>query len=227
MSHFSVAVFSHTADEIDQLLEPFDECVEAGSPYAEFEEDLNGDLDENTGKRGYWHNPNAAYDYYVLGGRWRGLLKLREGATGERAAFDKYDAAFEYPAGRCDQARVADCDFSRDEAIYQLALRRWEILVEGAEPTDDEKKSILFLYKPEYYVNRYGSKERFAELQSCFLPYAFVSADGEWHGQGRMGWFGCDDATSESIAAFEKAFAEYLEKAKEENLMISIVDMHI
>ena len=40
-------------------------------------------------------------------------------------------------------------------------------------------------------------------------------------------WFGCDDATCESIAAFEKAFAEYLEIAKEENLMISIVDTHI
>jgi len=34
MSHFNVAVFSHTPDEVDVLLEPFNEQVGFGSPYA-------------------------------------------------------------------------------------------------------------------------------------------------------------------------------------------------
>ena len=39
MSHFNVAVFSHTPDEVDTLLAPFIEQVEPYSPYAVFEED--------------------------------------------------------------------------------------------------------------------------------------------------------------------------------------------
>ena len=39
MSHFNVAVFSHTPDEVDALLAPFIEQVEPYSPYAVFEED--------------------------------------------------------------------------------------------------------------------------------------------------------------------------------------------
>ena len=35
MSHFSVAVFSQTPGDVEALLAPFDEQVEAGSPYAE------------------------------------------------------------------------------------------------------------------------------------------------------------------------------------------------
>lgn len=34
--------------------------------------------DEETGKYGYWHNPNAKWDWYSVGGRWTGLLKLKE-----------------------------------------------------------------------------------------------------------------------------------------------------
>lgn len=227
MSHFNVAVFSHTPDEIDELLAPFNEDVDANPPYAEFVEDEGAEMDESTGKIGYWHNPNATYDCYECGGRWRGMLKLRKGARGERAAFDQYDRPFQYLDDRCDQARVADCDFSRDEAAYQKALRCWDVLVEGAKPTEEEKKELLFLYKPEYYRRRYGSKERYAENMSSFLPYAYLTADGVWHGQGHMGYFGCDDATLESVSTFEQEFNAYLEQAKREDLMISMYDFHI
>lgn len=33
---------------------------------------------------------------------------------------------------------------------------------------------------------------------SDFSTYAFITADGEWHETGRMGWFGMDDATRSS-----------------------------
>ena len=42
-----------------------------------------------------------------------------------------------------------------------------------------------------------------------------------------MGWFGMDDATNGSITSYEIAFQEYLEKAREQGLMIAIVDCHI
>ena len=42
-----------------------------------------------------------------------------------------------------------------------------------------------------------------------------------------MGWFGLDDATVESMIAHEQAFEAYLEEAKRQGLMITIVDCHI
>ena len=59
MSHFNALVFSRTPEQVDELLAPFNECVEPGSPYAVFEEDADaGVVDKVTGRNGYWRNPN-------------------------------------------------------------------------------------------------------------------------------------------------------------------------
>ena len=56
MSHFNLAVFSHTLDEVDMLLEPFNEQVGFGSPYGVYEK---FDEDDPSGENGRWYNPNA------------------------------------------------------------------------------------------------------------------------------------------------------------------------
>ena len=76
-------------------------------------------------------------------------------------------------------------------------------------------------------MKRYGDKETFIRRNSTFCTFAFITTEGEWHEQGRMGWFGMDDATNGSITSYEIAFQEYLEKAREQGLMIAIVDCHI
>ena len=43
MSHFTVAVFSKTPGDVEGLLAPFIEQVDADSPYAEFVEDEDCD----------------------------------------------------------------------------------------------------------------------------------------------------------------------------------------
>ena len=63
--------------------------------------------------------------------------------------------------------------------------------------------------------------------RKTFLPFSLPGID-EKDISGvvevlKSGWI----TTGPKCDAFEKAFAEYLEKAKEENLMISIVDLHI
>ena len=150
----------------------------------------------------------------MIGGGWRGLLKLLPGKTGYNTS-----------NGRCDAALVADCDFSPSESEIHRAARMWEVLVEGDAPYEGEE--FFNPWMPEYYLKRYGDKETFIRRNSAFSTYAFVTAEGEWHEQGRMGWFGMDDATDESITSYEIAFQEYLEKAREQGLMIAIVDCHI
>ncbi len=228
MSHFSTLVFSHTPEQVDELLAPFNECVNASSPYGVFEDDSDADVDKTTGRNGYWRNPNAKWDWYELGGRWRGTLKLIDGKRGEFAPLTKYDDPARNRPGYCDRALAADIDFSRDEDAYQRALRRWEIMVEGVESTLEEKEDFtLRLYKPEYYLRRYNNKEFYAEFESGSVPYAYVSEDGVWHCAGRMGWFGCDDVNYENLRKYVEEFNEYLALAVQQGLLVSMMDLHI
>jgi hypothetical protein len=53
------------------------------------------------GRWGYFHNPNAKWDGYQLGGRWAGSLETRKGAAG-------VSGWGESPAGQFDAAKVSD-----------------------------------------------------------------------------------------------------------------------
>lgn len=234
MSHFNVAVFSHTPDEVDALLAPFIEQVEPYSPYAVFEEDEDYEVDTATGKPGRWYNPNARWDWYCVGGRWRGQLKLLEGKTGRYGSDCTSDEQEMLPnlqrcfqPRRCDSARVQDCDFSQDQEAYKKAIRFWEVAVEGKPRTAEEKDAFFGIFLPKYYIQQYGTRENYAKHQSIFLPYAYLTPDGEWHETGRMGWWGLDDATAESREKFRESFETFLEEAKAQNLLITIVDCHI
>lgn len=57
------------------------------------------------------YNPDSRWDYWVIGGRWRGSLLLRADATGSLGERDLGDKGPD-PAGRCDQARKGDLDIA-------------------------------------------------------------------------------------------------------------------
>lgn len=213
MSHFVVAVFSKGPDEIDSLLAPYSEEAGSSSPYAVFQEDEEGDFCESEGKRGYWVNPKATWDWYTIGGRWHNYLRVKA------------------PDGSiigCNQARARNCDFSRDEAKAKEARRTWEDIVEAKKRQDKAAAEHFDGYPvPEYYLSKYGHPDLYVEEASRNLTYAFVTADGEWAAKGQMGWFGCDDASADSLGAYLKRFDTYLEKAREDDLLVTIVDCHI
>ncbi|MDD3513036.1 MAG: hypothetical protein PHV21_03395 [Synergistaceae bacterium] len=228
MSHFNVAVFSRNPSEIDNLLAPFNECVDADSPFSEFVEDEEGELNEAVGKNGYWTNPNARFDWYELGGRWRGYLKLKPGCAGEYGSPNPFDKNPGLDPTHCDQALVNDCDFKLNEAARQHALRFWEVAVEKLPLRENEKPSDFeSFYNERYYLERYGTKEAYADWAASFQTYAFLTADGEFISTGRMGWFGFDDARAEAVEAYRKRFAAYLAEAQDQGLFISVYDFHI
>lgn len=73
--------------------------------YGGFTANENGDY-------GYFTNPDSKWDWYRMGGRWRGYFKLKKGKTGivgEEAGLDKSDSRI-WPNG-VDQARKCDIDF--------------------------------------------------------------------------------------------------------------------
>lgn len=64
MSHYVVGVIADCYDDVEYMLEPYDESLEV-----EDSED------------GYKYNPDAKWDWYTVGGRWEGSLKTKDGAN--------------------------------------------------------------------------------------------------------------------------------------------------
>jgi len=91
MSHFTVMVIG---DEPEKQLAAFQENNMGDCPSELLKLNYNGvyynsideakaaylDFDED---ESYWENPNAKWDWYVLGGRWSGMIKLKKGKSGE------------------------------------------------------------------------------------------------------------------------------------------------
>lgn len=111
MSHYAVAIF--TKEEpygtlIENILAPYDEnlSVEFCENESTFVDKSTGenvfeyDYDEERGVHGYWHNPNAKWDWYSIGGRWSDFIDCNPTLLTEESTefgYDKeeYDAAIE------------------------------------------------------------------------------------------------------------------------------------
>lgn len=174
--------------------------------FEEYMKDFCGykERDPETGKYGYWENPNKKWDYWSE----RPRLKLKDGS-------------------HAATAKIKDIDFSPDPKQYEYAIRFWEINVEGQELKPDENKMDFFsIYKPEYYKEMYQSKEAYAEYKAKFKTWALITPDGKWHEQGSMGWWGFNDATKDSTEKFMDLFEKTIQETDPE-FYLTIVDCHI
>lgn len=249
MSHFVVAVLSHSPEDVENLLAPFCEStddpeylefVTAEEPMAEIQamyENEGGRPDETLeqfvsryygytyneelDECGYICNPNAKWDWWMIGGRWDGLLPLNPDCSGFLGV-DRKPVAH----GNCDQALLFDVDLAPDQDAYHKAVRFWEVNMEDDCIRENENPSDFHLiYNKEYYLSQYGDKHTYATECASFAPWAFVTPDGEWIEKGQMGWFGVGDATGKSRNDYRAALEAAL--ADDQNLWITIVDCHI
>jgi hypothetical protein len=60
---------------------------------------------------GYYHNPNAKWDWYKLGGRWAGAMKLKDAPIMDAVAGEGGVFGNSAEPGYADQCRKADVDF--------------------------------------------------------------------------------------------------------------------
>lgn len=171
----------------------------------EIKENINKDGDEYS-----TYNPDSKWDWYEVGGRWSGLL------------ISKVDGK-EY-----NSLQIKDWDydvFNTDELHYYC--RFWDVVVDGAEPTKEEKEEHVFgLYNREYYLKKYGSKSNFIKCMCTFSTYALLTPDGEWFAPGKMGWFGCSHAEPEDEFKWERDYIDLI-KTFDPEYYVTIVDCHI
>lgn len=149
MSHFTVAVFHYPEENLEAKLERYCEVTENPN-YLEFEpeesrEEIMEYLEEDDDPRtvdeyaeendyiydeasdsyGYMRNPDSKFDYFGIGGRWGGSLRIKP--------------EYVENAPIIDSVPLAWVDTSPDSEKYKRAIREWEIIVEKKPIMDDEK----------------------------------------------------------------------------------------
>lgn len=158
------------------------------------------------------YNPNSKWDWYVVGGRFRDALPIKEGGH----------------VVKVNVAKIKDIHFDLAGKDKEDLKRFWEIIVEGDEPRNEKETKMVEenMWKPQYYIDTYETKENYIKTNSTFYPWAFVN-ETRWYEQGKMGWWAMSDATSESIKNFTNFFDEYVNSPEHQDEYLTIVDCHI
>ena len=245
MSHYLVGVIVNDISEVDDILAPYDENMEV-KPYIyrtkaqiiadgkarkeryaksdnitdymrkylgattdeEFYKlEIDGLSDEDLDKDGNelsTYNPNSKWDWYSIGGRWSdgdNVVKISD--------FKLYD--------------------DLDDDTLALHKKAWDSFEGKCKLTEDEENKIFDrfrMWNDKYYLDRYGTYENYIKAISSNIPYAFVDANG-WYEKGQMGWWGCDNATQESIEDYTEFAEKYFTSEENQNKYIVWVDCHI
>ena len=115
--------------------------------------------------KGYWyyHNPNAKWDRWTLGGLFHGCLLLKE----DKESLIGVDSA---PVERIDWDRM-------DSIRREAALRMWDITKEAFSPNPSDRLN-----------GGHIDKEGFLSENSEFSTSAVITEDGEWNNY-RRAWF--------------------------------------
>lgn len=193
-------------------------------------------------------NPNKKWDWFEIGGRWTGFLKLkpgRKGKVGEPGRMTQPASA-----GRADSALFCDIDIEemRNEAgdnayarwirARRVAPGLWESWVsvrnrydsiDAAREFYNGQEEIKALNKGDFWSDKdqfltdhgtYVKNARNAALSTFAILY-----QGRWYGRGEMGWFGCVSDEKE-ISVWLKTVEEVLSNLDPTDL-VTIVDCHI
>lgn len=226
------------------------------STFEKFLSDYHGvhEPDDTTGLYGYWNNPNAKWDWWVVGGRWTGYFKPKAGASGtlgRSGAFGnqpdngwvdviKYgDVDFE--AMKNHEAKQANEHFDKIEAIVQgMDIPHWATIREkhgddiDAARNEYNSHPIIkgFNQAGFYHFGTEPSEEygqgREVYVEKCrnqtAVPYAILK-DGVWYQKGEMGWFGMS-SNEMTQDEWNSEFWKLLDTLDPDTLL-TLVDCHI
>lgn len=208
MSHFCVLVFCKDKKDVESILAPYQEydgSYDFPRELLVFKEDEECDIDPDMNKRGYWENPQAFWDWYIEGGRYKNCFKLKNGIS-------------------ATSGKISDFSFITPPERVQEYSREWDIAVEGAERTEEEKH--LFLYSKGYYLDQWENKEAFMDEVCNSWGFAFITPDGKMHKKRKSLMFGCSTATKEKRKKYVEEWNQTIKTLPPDTYMV-VVDCHI
>lgn len=190
-------------------------------------------------------NPNKKWDWWVVGGRWNGFLKLKpefvggrsnecrksevdfdgmrdESGAGAAARWDKAHAAkvaagFDVNATWASWKHVRDVLHAGDIDAARDAYNAQPIILAIMAAMDHPFRGVdEYLTPRDEYIQQ-------ARDSAC-APYAVVNG-GEWIAKGTMGWFGMSADTA-TQAGWNRRVNELLDSLPGDT-KLTIVDCHI
>lgn len=198
-------------------------------------------------------NPNKQWDWWVLGGRWSGFLKLKPGADGALGRPGLMGSRSNDGPGYADQATKGAVDFDgmRDEAgakhgeqwdkanaiLSAEQFLTWEEVAAGY-PGDVEAARAAYWAQPaaKQFSEAFGPfvqasnfkvpREEYVQRARDGAASTFaVLKDGQWYGRGSMGWWGCV-SDEKDPNDWNRKVSELLDGLADDTLL-SVVDCHI
>lgn len=179
--------------------------------------------DLETGKYGYWENPNAKWDWYQIGGRWQGLLLVKDTAkadVGEVSLTVGEGHEDETPAPKgykwVDSAKIKDIAWDKMcEIAYEERIKSWEEAIQGGNEFISE---YVYGVKPEM------TKEEYLNKVVAFSTFAVITPDGKWYEKGQMGWWAVVSNEEEN---WDEKYKERFIDTANPDWILTIVDCHI
>lgn len=173
--------------------------------------------EDNPEKQGYWHNPDAKWDWYSVGGRWAGFFKKKAGAEGIRGSDGVMGAHLSEDG--VDIVKIKDIDWeAMAEAEKERRAKHWdeEMAKEDVKQRfwwDENRDNVIKMTREEY-INRPVHNSTFAVLH-----------DDEWYERGSMGWWGIvSDGKEHEV--WDEEFTKLIQNLDPE-AEVTIVDCHI
>ena len=174
--------------------------------------------DPQKNRYGYWHNSNAKWDWYELGGRWCGFFKLSAvnvyGKIGNHGHFGK-------PAekGYVDQTLKGNIDFKG--MVLEKTKKAEEDWIKIQELLKENKTTDAYF---EYGWEKDETKESYIKRNSSTHTFAVIK-DGKFYERGKMGWWGVISDSKE----YDKWIEEFdkLIDGLSDDTLLSVYDCHI
>lgn len=176
-------------------------------------------------------NPNAKWDWWQIGGRYSGKLKLKDGAEGLKGSpswiFQGEDPV---KAGFCDSALFKDVDWEdmRKKRIDQ-ANTNYDAFEKVLAEDPEKAKNMAYW---DWGIENTGDRENWIPqtreeyMKGFDGPFSFaILKDGKWFEKGEMGWFA---SVSNELDQddFNSQYKRILESIKPDE-RVTIVDCHI
>lgn len=162
--------------------------------YEDFLKEWHGFTDPN--EIGYWKNPDAKWDWYLLGGRWAGFFKLKPKGKGEmgKKSWTNRDEVTE--PGRADQALKRDIDWDgmENDNFDEICSIYDEFKVKYDNGDFKDNPALIYF---DYGVENTGdrdnyipeTREQYINRRAGLRIFSFIK-DGKWYERGEMGWWG-------------------------------------
>lgn len=184
-------------------------------------------------------NPNKKWDWYQIGGRWKGYLLHKNGNRVD--SLSKGNWAIDQLIEQV--TTEANKEFDRFEEVTKglPMARAWDELLQDKSFDDIQKRKEFYHNQPmikawseankNVWMDAFGPFSRGrnhyieSEIFASIIPYAYVN-NQTWKAIGEMGWFGVSTNEVDDEISWCKQTLEEI-KSLPDDTIITIVDCHI